>query len=107
MGAVLGKQMEKAMDENMKKQQDFMLSSQKMQVRLCGVEVLGFYRWISWYILPWELEGITLPCCLLIGQATAGGLCDVSTSQDPLTSSSCHSEKMLWKPSILASLWVA
>jgi len=43
MGAVLGKQMEKAMDENMKKQQDFMLSSQKMQVRSCGVEVSGFY----------------------------------------------------------------
>jgi len=26
------------------------------------------YRWISWRILPWELEGITSPCCLLIGQ---------------------------------------
>ena len=42
MGAVMGKQMEKAMDESMKKQQDFMLSSQKMQVRSCGVEVSGF-----------------------------------------------------------------
>jgi len=26
------------------------------------------YGWISWQILPWELEGITSPCCLLIGQ---------------------------------------
>ena len=26
------------------------------------------YRWISWRILPWELEGITSPYCLLIGQ---------------------------------------
>ena len=26
------------------------------------------YRWIPWNILPWELEGITSPCCLLIGQ---------------------------------------
>ena len=26
------------------------------------------YRWISWHFLPWELEGITSPCCLLIGQ---------------------------------------
>lgn len=48
MGAVLGKQMEKAMDENMKKQQDFMLSSQKMQVRSCGVEVSGFYLASLW-----------------------------------------------------------
>ena len=28
------------------------------------------YRWILWRILPWELEGITSPCCLLIGQYT-------------------------------------
>ena len=26
------------------------------------------YRWISWCILPWELEGITSSCRLLIGQ---------------------------------------
>ena len=26
------------------------------------------YRWISWCILTWELEGITSPCCLLISQ---------------------------------------
>jgi len=26
------------------------------------------YSWISWCILPWELEGIKSPCCLLIGQ---------------------------------------
>ena len=26
------------------------------------------YIWISWHFLPWELEGITSPCCLLIGQ---------------------------------------
>ena len=26
------------------------------------------YRWISWHFLPWELKGITSPCCLLIGQ---------------------------------------
>jgi len=26
------------------------------------------YRWITWHILPWELEGITSPYCLLIGQ---------------------------------------
>ena len=26
------------------------------------------YRWILWCTLPWELEGITSPCCLLIGQ---------------------------------------
>ena len=29
------------------------------------------YRWISWHFLSWELdwvEGITSPCCLLIGQ---------------------------------------
>ena len=25
-------------------------------------------RWSSWHLLPWELEGITSPCCLLIGQ---------------------------------------
>ena len=43
-------------------------------------------RWISWHILPWELEGITSPCCLF-------------TSHDPLPSS-CHSKKMLWNPSI-------
>jgi len=24
--------------------------------------------WISWHFLPWELEGITSLCCLLIGQ---------------------------------------
>ena len=24
--------------------------------------------WIPWNFLPWELEGITSPCCLLIGQ---------------------------------------
>jgi len=23
--------------------------------------------WITWHLLPWELEGITSPCCLLIG----------------------------------------
>jgi len=28
----------------------------------------GHYRWISWSILPWKLEGITSPCCLLLGQ---------------------------------------
>ena len=28
----------------------------------------GQYRWISWCILPWELDGITSLCCLLIGQ---------------------------------------
>ena len=32
------------------------------------VEIQCTYRWISWRILPWELEGITSPCCLLIGQ---------------------------------------
>ena len=26
------------------------------------------YIWFSWYFSPWELEGITSPCCLLIGQ---------------------------------------
>ena len=26
------------------------------------------YKWISWKFLPWELEGITSPCFLLIGQ---------------------------------------
>jgi len=31
-------------------------------------EAISYYRWISWHILPWELEGITSPCCLLIGQ---------------------------------------
>ena len=33
-----------------------------------GYEVGIPYRWISWCILPWELEGITSPCCLLIRQ---------------------------------------
>jgi len=30
--------------------------------------IYRIYRWISWCLLPWELEGITSPCCLLIGQ---------------------------------------
>ena len=33
MGSVLGKQMSSIMDENFKKNQEFMLSAQKMQVR--------------------------------------------------------------------------
>ena len=33
MGSVLGKQMSSIMDENFKKNQKFMLSAQKMQVR--------------------------------------------------------------------------
>ena len=34
MGSFLGKQMEKVMDDNMRKQQEFMLSTQQMQVNL-------------------------------------------------------------------------
>ena len=33
MGSVLGKQMSSIMDENLKKNQEFMLATQKMQVR--------------------------------------------------------------------------
>ena len=33
MGSVLGKQMSSIMDENLKKNQQFMLATQKMQVR--------------------------------------------------------------------------
>ena len=40
MGSFLGKQMEKVMDDNMRKQQEFMLSTQQMQVNprcvVCG-----------------------------------------------------------------------
>ena len=31
-------------------------------------KLVVIYRWISWHFLPWELEGITAPCCLLIDQ---------------------------------------
>ena len=60
MGSVLGKQMEKVMDDNMKKQQDFMLSSQKMQVSLCAV-------WCG--ILDLALVG-TLSTRLLVSRAS-------------------------------------
>ena len=30
--------------------------------------IIVCFRWISWHFLPWELEGITSPCCLLIGE---------------------------------------
>lgn len=35
MGSLLGKQMQGIMDENLKKQQQFMLNTQKMQVTAC------------------------------------------------------------------------
>ena len=42
MGSLLGKQMQGIMDENLKKQQQFMLTTQKMQVMapMCAVVVL-------------------------------------------------------------------
>ena len=50
------------------------------------------YRWISWHFLPWELEGIMSPCCLLIGQYPHH-----MTLCPPV-------EKMLWNPSIIMFL---
>jgi len=50
------------------------------------------YSWISWCILPWELEGITFT--MLPADWS------ISTSHDPLPSS-CPSERMLWNPSIV------
>jgi len=33
-----------------------------------GLNCTMHSRWISWHFLLWELEGITSPCRLLIGQ---------------------------------------
>ena len=63
-----------------------------------------YTEWISWCILPWELEGITSSCCLLIVNIHITTLNLPSSCHSKKTTlnlpSSCHSKKMLWNPSI-------
>jgi len=47
--------------------EDMLLGLDMLRRHLVSMLVLPC-RWISWHFLPWELEGITSLCCLLIGQ---------------------------------------
>lgn len=47
MGAVLGSQMRETMEENFKKNQEFMLATQKMQVYICNVYIKYIFISIS------------------------------------------------------------